>query len=668
MKASKALSEPIHDIASTTMRNLIFPAFREGPVKETIRFDRMIILYGNEMCLKYRAQHNYAMIRNRMIRLAKMLLQIKSSTNDVEDFKDVLKPKHFDDIMKVVNYIGNYNSTTGNYEKPTLPTEIGAFLKYVIKLFISECIKESNMELKKESKHLLHLLQTALPAHINKTAAESLLQQKRHKTPLLPSMDDIQTLNLFLLRERVKHHEELEKKFSLYHWIQLGRFTLVTVLLFNRRRPGEMERALVSDLKIIQMIDKDAEIYGKLSDEERLYVNSYLRFVIRGKLARGVPVLLHMEVYESIKLLLKYRQQAGVLQENPFIFAMPQKRPTDDETIIYRHHIATNLIRKFSEECGAKNPSTLRATILRKHVATLTTSMNLDTDDLHNFQNYMGHADKIHREFYRQPIIEKDILKVSKVLLMAQGRCSAGVSVTQKSSSISTPAATTLSLKAHSSNSIATNFCVNDDVTSRTSVGENSTIYTDCRIVIAMEDDDYIPQESDCDDDSNDDEDGGKPCRKRRRLFDMDGGVANIKRRWSTSEKDAVRKIFASEFESGKIPTLTQINKATVNCIELKKRTLPQIRLWIMNNMNKKPTARRSWDSPAKKTIIEKFDRYITGPLQRYPSTSTILKTISTNASLMDKTPRRIRSQIQNQKRLFQKSSSLQQQKFNNTF
>lgn len=79
-------------------------------------------------------------------------------------------------------------------------------------------------------------------------------------------------------------------------------------------------------------------------------------------------------------------------------------------------------MRKYSVDCGARNPNLLRATLLRKHVATKSAQMNLDSNNVETLQNFSGHADKIHKEYYRQPIVNRDIINMSKVLEIAQER------------------------------------------------------------------------------------------------------------------------------------------------------------------------------------------------------------------------------------------------------
>ncbi|XP_074035063.1 uncharacterized protein [Leptinotarsa decemlineata] len=208
---SRANSENIHRRANEVVKYFLFPAFRDGPIKEIIRFDNLIILYGNEMACKYRSQHHYPMIRNRMIRMARVLSMIKEKNSSVRHFEDILKPQMFDYIIEVINTLGDYDENTGNYNKPSLPTEVGTSLKYMIQLHISECIKNGDMEGKKDSKNLLHLLKTALPAHVNKTASESLLKHKRKKLSILPSMGDIKKLNSYVMTKRNHYYEALMK-------------------------------------------------------------------------------------------------------------------------------------------------------------------------------------------------------------------------------------------------------------------------------------------------------------------------------------------------------------------------------------------------------------------------------------------------------------------------
>lgn len=82
---------------------------------------------------------------------------------------------------------------------------------------------------------------------------------------------------------------------------------------------------------------------------------------------------------------------------------------------------ACNLMRKFATASGAAVPHRLTGTTLRKHIATNCINLNLSENEVADVANFMGHAEKIHREHYRQPIVSCEILWMSKVLKLAQG-------------------------------------------------------------------------------------------------------------------------------------------------------------------------------------------------------------------------------------------------------
>lgn len=122
------------------------------------------------------------------------------------------------------------------------------------------------------------------------------------------------------------------------------------------------------------------------------------------------------EIVNSIETLLKYRTSAGVGPENRYLFGV-----TGMNKLRYKYLRSCALMRKFATECGAVFPSTLRGTTLRKHIATNCINLNLSESEIADVANFMDHSDKIHKEHYRQPILTREILRMSRVLQLAQG-------------------------------------------------------------------------------------------------------------------------------------------------------------------------------------------------------------------------------------------------------
>lgn len=92
---------------------------------------------------------------------------------------------------------------------------------------------------------------------------------------------DIQTLNYYLQENCSAAVEDLRTKFNYDDWRKLSENALIAMQLFNRS---------------------------------------------------SVPALLDKELVEFIKDIIKYRKQAGVKQNNPYIFGIPVTSGTTKPT------------------------------------------------------------------------------------------------------------------------------------------------------------------------------------------------------------------------------------------------------------------------------------------------------------------------------------------------
>ena len=147
--------------------------------------------------------------------------------------------------------------------------------------------------------------------------------------------------------------------------------TVTQVVLFNRRRGGEVSRMLLSAYLSKDISDTHDDVSLALTPLEQKLCKHFVRITIVGKRGRKVPVLLTPLMRESLDALNEKREECGVLSENEYLFALPRSV----------HYIrASDCIRQFVTECDdIKNPKALTSTKLRKHIATLSTVLNLKT-------------------------------------------------------------------------------------------------------------------------------------------------------------------------------------------------------------------------------------------------------------------------------------------------
>lgn len=81
------------------------------------------------------------------------------------------------------------------------------------------------------------------------------------------------------------------------------------------------------------------------------------------------------------------------------------------------HIRCCDVLRRFSVQCGAQSPESLRSTKLRKRVATLRQVVNLKDNELDLLAQFLGHNIAVHRDFYRLPSDVLQTAKVAKLLI-----------------------------------------------------------------------------------------------------------------------------------------------------------------------------------------------------------------------------------------------------------
>ncbi|XP_077266027.1 uncharacterized protein LOC143899548 isoform X2 [Temnothorax americanus] len=540
----RAVLGRVHSVASKKLRSVIFPVMREDDVCRVIRYDKLVILYGNKMCVKYKLQHQYDMIRAHLRLLGRFLITMKEGNKNITDFESIYCPKYYEDVINAVNKVAGLDDKVGTYSKPTTAASLGTLLKKVGNLLVTECIKCQDHEKKAVVKDFLELLTEDYGTSVNKTVLETRLQQQRHKNDDLPSMEDIAKLYMYLKCKRQKAFNNLKNEYVYETWKTLAECTLTSVQLFNRRRAGEIERIMIADFEQYKGIDPNTapDLFKKISSKSQDAAKKYVRFMIRGKLGRTVPVLLNYSLLECIKLILQFRDSAKVPAQNPYIFGLPSynlKR--------FKYLRACILMRQFSEDCNAKVAHLLRGTKLRKHIATFCAGMELADTEISDLANFMGHAEKIHRDVYRQPIISRDILNITQHLEAAHG-CD---SQDTEESSIEE--------------------CNSDDEEDRE--GNKETI-------INEETNDSNSSVDMCQSENV------EKSRTKRRSSSPYGRTKRT--RWNENEKTVVLTAFDEFMKGGKLPSLQAIHEVIKQNPCLKNRSSPQIKTWLHNQRKKK--------------------------------------------------------------------------------
>jgi len=126
---------------------------------------------------------------------------------------------------------------------------------------------------------------------------------------------------------------------------------------------------------------------------EQQLTKQFKRILIHGTRGRGVPVLFTPNMQKVITFLLQIRNVTNFIdKENPYLFALPFSMSCLR---------GSDAIRKFSNECGPKNPENITSTRLRKQVATVAQLLNLSEGDIEQLSTFLGRSKEVHKSFYQ---------------------------------------------------------------------------------------------------------------------------------------------------------------------------------------------------------------------------------------------------------------------------
>jgi len=164
----RAIIGRINPIAEETLRKVVFPALRENEITRIIRYDELIIMFGNRLCRKYRKQYQYKLIRSHLRCLGRFLKAIRDL--NVQDMKSIYHPTFYEDCIRAVNRMSAFDDNTGTYKVTTTPQLMGTLLKKVENLLITQSIKKKDYETKKDTEEFLALLIDDFPTSVNKAA------------------------------------------------------------------------------------------------------------------------------------------------------------------------------------------------------------------------------------------------------------------------------------------------------------------------------------------------------------------------------------------------------------------------------------------------------------------------------------------------------------------
>ncbi|KAK0162381.1 hypothetical protein PV327_008725 [Microctonus hyperodae] len=514
----------------------------DDQISRLIKYDELIIIMGNKFCEKYTHTHQHDLIRSNLRLLGRLKYALMQKDDNLHELSSIFHPERYDAVVAAVRECAGFDPKTQAFKAPSVASALGTLLKKSVNRWISECIKKRDAEKKKDAEEFLILFEDDFPTTINKKVVENQIKQKRVKKVILPLKKDIQLLYNYLHKICLSSMNILKQSFETSAWKALAEASLILLQMFNRRRAGEIERIEIEDFNNKESVDEQVnpDLYSKLSEKSREYAKKYVRITIRGKLGRTVPALLDNNLVNFIQAIIDNRKNAGVKSSNPYVFGIPT---TNSYSKKYLR--ACNLMRKFSEECGATMPQSLRGTTLRKHIATYIAMLGMEEHQISDLANFMGHNKQIHKDIYRVPVPMRDVTDVSQLLQAAIGNDEQNENTDNSSDE------------------------EDDDDIDRINTSQ-PTPREKNRIIISDESDNS----------SGNEEDFSTTSKKNRSTSPFG---KTKRRKWTDEERDIVFRCFGDTTKLKKLPTLQKCQEVINSNPILQFRKPQQLKTWIDN-------------------------------------------------------------------------------------
>lgn len=388
----------------------------QDDISLVVRSEKDILSLGESMYnarKPHEKRNDY--IRQKMREMARLLITARAIT-PLKSTEDLVMPSNFPHVIQAVRAVAGYELESNSYKIPSLALKLGHSLAKVAGIVQCNAIIANRYAVAESAKQFATLYEKRWTESISGAALGTLQQAKWNKPQVLPFTQDVSLLHKFLATERAKCMKDLEEEPNMKSFGNLAKVTLTQVVLFNRRRQGEVSKMEFQAFASRNRTELNPDIMMGLSEFERKVAKHFDRVEIRGKRSRKVPVLLTPDMIRAMELLMKNRNECQVHTENVYLFARPGA---------LSHFRGSDCFRKYANQCGAKNPEALTSTRLRKQVATLSTVLNLKENEMDQLASFLGHDIRVHREFYRLPESTMQLAKVSKLLIaMEKGRLS----------------------------------------------------------------------------------------------------------------------------------------------------------------------------------------------------------------------------------------------------
>ena len=138
----------------------------------------------------------------------------------------------------------------------------------------------------------------------------------------MPITSDIRTFLEFLSGKIKQYVDDLSKLKTLDIWMKLSKCVHAFLIVFNRRRVGEVSKLKIETYTHMPNYDEmETDVFTQtLSTIEQYLCKHYSYMTTKGKRNRRVPILYPQNIKVALDSLVENRQTCGIKTNNQYLF------------------------------------------------------------------------------------------------------------------------------------------------------------------------------------------------------------------------------------------------------------------------------------------------------------------------------------------------------------
>lgn len=237
------------DIAESTFSQAISPEvwkilgnMKNDDISSVVRNDFLILQLSQSLYNKHGSDPTkFEYIRQKVREVGRLLLSMKKKFS-ILSFEDALKPNNFYKVIEAVKDVAGYEEKSHSYKTPSLALKLGHSLNKIADIILCRAIAGEDDALTKAAERFKRLCSSEWAEHVSHAALATLSKSKFNKPSTIPFTHDVQLLHQCLEKKSADAFENLKNQESSQAYAELTKVTLAQVIIFNRRRAGEVSK------------------------------------------------------------------------------------------------------------------------------------------------------------------------------------------------------------------------------------------------------------------------------------------------------------------------------------------------------------------------------------------------------------------------------------------